>query len=189
MLGRNTPCQLYDVANVTSFKCKLWRLAVTCTVSSSCTKWRCNFWMWPLVNDYTRRTQCTVWEREDATFECDLSWMIARDVRSVRSESCGTSCFWKQKLAVYLVCWDHMTTNVTLSCGASKSMHFLKRCDGLGLTYRSVLANLFCHDVRRCFFFTFWFVTIFPFYIQNFLSIFWIILLSVIMLLFIIIFW
>ena len=82
--------------------------------------------------------------------------MIARDVRSVRSESCGTSCFWKQKLAVYLVCWDH---NVTLSCGASKSMHFLNRCDGLGLTYRSVLANLFCRDVRRCFWFTFWYRT------------------------------
>ena len=80
--------------------------------------------------------------------------MITRDVRSVRSESCGASCFWKQHLAGYLVGWDHMTTNVSRSFGDSKSMHFVNRCDGLGFTYRLVRANSFCRDGSKCLLFT-----------------------------------
>ena len=78
--------------------------------------WRCNFRMWPLVNDCTGRTQCTDWE------------------------------LWNQLL-------------LEAKARSLQSMHFLNRCDGLGLTYRSVLANLFCRDVRRCFWFTFWYRT------------------------------
>ena len=125
-------------------------------------------WLW--------RALCRVFARsEDATFECDFSWMITRDVRSVRSESVKmqlsnvTSREWLHgTYAVYGLravepvafgskslqfTWCVGTIwHVTLLCGASKSMHFLNRLDGLGLTYRSVLANLFCRDARGCFF-------------------------------------
>ena len=60
----------------------------------------------------------------------------------------------KQELAVYLLGWDHVTTNVTISFCNSKSMHFVNRCDGLGFTYSLVRANLFCRDGIKCLLFT-----------------------------------